>query len=563
MLEKYLPRINFDSYEDFKENYKVNVPEDFNFGYDIIDGWADAEPDKIALDWRDDKGEAHIFTFKDISLNSNRIANYLKDTGLKKGDTVMLILKRRYEYWMIATALHKMGVILVPASFQLTAKDIAYRCNAASVDMIICVDEEQIINHVDEGIKKSPSVKFKALVSSQGIDGVRKSAGWMNFHECFEKYSEDFARPQGDGAIKVTDKFLIYFTSGTAAMPKMVLHDYSYPLGHIVTAKYWHQVEENERHITISDSGWAKFGWGKIYGQWICGAVQFVFDHDKFIPEQMLKIMQEGNLTTFCAPPTMYRFFIKEDLSKYDLSSLKHCSTAGEPLNPEVYNQFAKATGQKIYEGFGQTESSVLVANFEWFEPRPGSMGKPSPLYDIAIINDKGEYSGPGEEGELVIMNVEQNPPVGLFKEYYLDEEANAKAFQNGDYHTGDVAWYDSDGYFWFVGRLDDVIKCSGYRIGPFEVESALMEHPSVLECAVTGAPDPIRGQVVKASIVLAKGYEASDELAKELKEHVKKVTAPYKYPRIVEFVKEFPKTTSGKIMRRAIRDIDNNNNNG
>ncbi len=558
MLEKYLPRIEFDSYEDFKQNYKVNVPDDFNFGFDIIDGWAEEDPGKIALDWRDDKGEAHIFTFKDIKDNSNKIANWLKSIGIKKNSTVMLIMKRRYEYWMIATALHKLGAVLIPASFQLTPKDISYRCNAASVDMLICVEDGIIIENVEEGLLKADTVKYKALVASNPIEEKYKSLGWLDLHENFEKYSNIFERPSGDEATKVTDRMLMYFTSGTSGMPKMVMHDFSYPLGHIVTAKYWHQVEENQRHLTISDSGWAKFGWGKIYGQWICGAVQFVYDHEKFIPEQMLKVIQEAKLTTFCAPPTMYRFFIKEDLTKYDLSSIRHCSIAGEPLNPEVYNQFLKATGHKMYEGFGQSESSVLIANFEWFEPRPGSTGKPSPLYDIALLNEKGERCGVGEEGEIVIMNVKDNWPTGLFKGYYLDPEANAKAFRDGNYHTGDVAWYDSDGYYWFVGRVDDVIKCSGYRIGPFEVESALMEHPAVLECAVTAAPDPIRGQVVKATIVLAKGYSPSDELAKELQNHVKHVTAPYKYPRIVEFVDEFPKTASGKIIRKAIREKDN-----
>jgi len=560
MLEKYLPRIKFDSYEDFKENYKINVPEDFNFGFDIVDAWADSEPEKIALDWRNDKGESHIFTFKDLKESSNKIANYIKGLGLKKNDTVMLILKRRYEYWMIATALHKLGVVLIPASFQLTPKDINYRCKAASVDMLICVEDAAVIANAEEGLKGITTVKHKLLVESTPIKKEYTSLGWIDFHKAIEGSSNILERPTGEEATKVTDRFLMYFTSGTTGMPKMSLHDYSYPLGHVVTAKYWHQVEENQRHLTISDSGWAKFGWGKIYGQWICGAVQFVYDHEKFIPEQMLKMIEEGKLTTFCAPPTMYRFFIKEDLTKYDLSTLHHCSIAGEPLNPEVYNQFLKTTGHKLYEGFGQTESSVLIANFEWFEPRPGSMGKPSPLYDIAIINENGERCELGEEGEIVIMDVKKDWPVGLFKEYYLDPEANEKAFYDGNYHTGDVAWYDSDGYYWFVGRLDDVIKCSGYRIGPFEVESALMEHPSVLECAVTAAPDSVRGQVVKATIVLANGYEPSDELAKELQNHVKNVTAPYKYPRIVEFVKEFEKTTSGKIMRRMIREKDSKN---
>jgi acetyl-CoA synthetase len=550
MLDKFLPRTTFGSYEDFKINYKVSVPDNFNFGFDVVDAWASEQPDKRALVWCNDQGEEHFFSFSDIKSESNRIANFLTGLGITKGSTVMLILKRRYEYWMVAVALHKIGAVLIPASIQLTPKDIEYRNNAASVDMIISVNEAEIVDHITAALPKSPTVKHLALVGDQERDG------FINLNKEATACSDIFDRPIGEAANKITDRMVMFFTSGTTGMPKMVLHDFSYPLGHIVTAKYWQKAQDNGLHFTISDSGWAKFSWGKIYGQWICGSAIFAYDMDKFVPHNVLTAMERYKPTTFCAPPTMYRFFIKEDLTKYDWSYVNHCCTAGEPLNPEVFNQFKKATGHRIVEGFGQTESSVLLANFDGFDAKPGSTGKPSPLYDLAILDDDGNECQEGEEGEIVIRNVLTNPPTGLFKEYYMDPEANAKAFREGNYHTGDVAWFDADGYYWFVGRKDDVIKCSGYRIGPFEVESALMEHPSVLECAITAAPDPIRGQVVKATIVLARGYTASDELAKELQDHVKRVTAPYKYPRIVEFVAELPKTTSGKIKRGQIRSM-------
>lgn len=550
LLDRFLPRIEFDSYEDFKENYRVNVPDDFNFGFDVVDAWAKLDRNKRALVWCDDHGGEKKFTFEDIRVLSNRAANFFKSLGIKKGDVVMLILRRRWEYWICAPALCKLGATLIPGTLQLTTKDIVYRADAAKIRAVVCVDDDFVVEQVEQAMCETDTIKHRALVG-----GTR--AGWIDFEAEINKQSEEFPRPQRDEATKWNDTMLVYFTSGTTGMPKMVQHNFAHPLGHIVTAKYWQQVQENKLHMSVSDSGWAKFGWGKIYGQWICGAVVFAYDMDKFVPLKLLEKITQYQVTTFCAPPTMFRFMLQEDVTKFDLSCVKHCCIAGEPLNPEVFKKWYELTGLKLYEGFGQTESSVLLANFEWFEPKPGSMGKPSPLYDIRLIGADGEECPDGEEGKIVVMDVKNNPPTGLFVGYYLHDEMTRETLYGDYYDTGDVAWRDSDGYYWFVGRHDDVIKCSGYRIGPFEVESALLEHPSVVECAVTAAPDAIRGQVVKATVVLAKGYEPSDELIKELQNHVKHATAPYKYPRIVEFVDELPKTLGGKIKRAQIRKED------
>ena len=551
MLEKFLPRIEFDSYEDFKKNYTVNAPEDFNFAYDIVDGWAKEKPDLRCLLWCDDDGNEKSFTFKQMSELTSRAANYFKALGLKKGDAALLILRRRWEYWVIAPALMKLGVIFIPATLQLTKKDIVYRANSAGVGMIIAVDDEYVISQVELAKPEMPGVTRFALV-----DNVKRE-GWIDFDEEFMKYEPVFERPTDDQRTKGSDVMQLYFTSGTTGMPKMVTHNYFHPLGHIITAKYWQRVQEGKLHMSVSDSGWAKFGWGKIYGQWICGATVFCYDMKKFVPTKLLQKMQDYKLTTFCAPPTMYRFMLQEDVKAYDLSSIENFATAGEPLNPEVYNRWLELTGGKIHTGFGQTEGPVLFADFPWFEPIPGAMGKPSPLFDIRLINPEGKECESGEEGEITIMNIVEHPPIGLFVGYYKNPEQTAEAFKGGNYNLKDVAWADNDGYYRFVGRHDDVIKCSGYRIGPFEVESALIEHPAVVECAITAAPDPIRGQVVKATIVLAKGYKPSDELVKELQNHVKHATAPYKYPRIVEFVDELPKTLGGKIKRAEIRKED------
>lgn len=551
LLDKFLPRIEFDSYEDFKNNYRVNAPDNFNFGFDVVDAWADAQPDKKALVWCDDHGNEKILTFSDIKKLSNQTVNFLKDKGVKKGDIVMLILRRRWEYWICATALHKIGAVLIPGSLQLTKKDIVYRGNSAKIHTIICVDDSFVISQVEAAAGDVPSLKNRIIVEE-------RRDGWLCLNDEIEKYSPEFPRPSGEDATKASDIMLVYFTSGTTGMPKMVQHNFTYPLGHIVTAKYWQQVEENRLHMSVSDSGWAKFGWGKIYGQWICGAVIFAYDMDKFIPKNLLEKITQYQVTTFCAPPTMFRFMLQEDVTQYDLSCIHHCCIAGEPLNPEVFKKWYELTGLKLCEGFGQSESTVMLANFQWFDTIPGSTGKPSPLYDIRLVNSDGNVCEAGEEGTITVFDVKNNPPVGLFCGYYNNDEMTREKLYGDYYDTGDVAWRDNKGYYWFVGRNDDVIKCSGYRIGPFEVESAMLEHPSVVECAITGAPDPIRGQVVKATVVLARGYEGTPELTKELQSYIKKVTAPYKYPRIIEYVEELPKTLGGKIKRAEIRHQDN-----
>lgn len=552
LLNRFLPRMEFESYEDFKSNYTVTVPEDFNFGFDIVDAWAEDEPHKMALVWCDDHDQERRFTFSDIRRLSNQTANFLRQLGIKKGDVVMLILRRRWEYWVAATALHKLGAILIPGSLQLTKKDIVYRANAAGVRAVICVNDSFVLTQVDEAFDQCPTLEHRITI-------LEHRPGWRLLEEEIASCSPVFPRPSGPEATKWDDIMLVYFTSGTTGMPKMVRHNFSYPLGHIVTAKYWQQVQENKLHMSVSDSGWAKFGWGKIYGQWICGAVVFAYDMDKFVPLKLLQKITQYQVTTFCAPPTMFRFMLQEDVTKFDLSCIKHCCIAGEPLNPEVFKRWYDLTGLKLCEGFGQSESSVMLANFQWFEPIPGSMGKPSPLYHIQLMDAAGNLCEDGDEGSIVVMDIDKQMPTGLFTGYFHDDELTKANLGGSCYDTGDVAWRDSNGYYWFVGRGDDVIKCSGYRIGPFEVESALLEHPAVVECAITAAPDPIRGQVVKATIVLASGYAPGDALTQELQNHVKHVTAPYKYPRIIEYVEELPKTLGGKIKRAQIRNQDVN----
>lgn len=549
LLERFLPRIEFDSYEDFKENYRVNPPEKFNFGFDIVDAWAKEDKTKRALVWCDDHGGEKVITFDEMSRLSNQAANYFKSLGLTRDSVVMLIMRRRWEYWVCATALIKLGVIFVPGTLQLTKKDVAYRANAANIELFVCVNDEYVLTQVESALPEAPCIKHLAMVGG----GTRE--GWTDLNQVISTFPETFERSDAVADLNNNDVMQMYFTSGTTGMPKMVCHNYIHPLGHIVTAKYWQQVQENKLHMSVSDSGWAKFGWGKIYGQWICGTTIFAYDMDKFVPVNLLEKIAHYKLTTFCAPPTMYRFMLQEKVEDYDLSSVENWATAGEPLNPEVFNRWEELTGHKIANGFGQTEGTVLVANFKWFETKSGAMGKPSPIYNIKLLDSDGNECERGEEGEIVICGIDKEPPVGLFIGYYRDEEQTKEALGSGNYNLKDVAWQDQDGYMWFVGRHDDVIKCSGYRIGPFEVESALIEHPAVVECAITAAPDPIRGQVVKATVVLAKGYEPSDELIKELQNHVKKTTAPYKYPRIVEFVDELPKTLGGKIKRAQLRE--------
>ena len=552
ILKKYCPRIDFDSYEDFYENFQINVPADFNFGYDVVDEWARVEPDKPALLWCNDAGEECTFTFTDISRLSNKAAHAFKKLGIGKGDIVMCIMRRRWEYWVVASALCKLGATVIPASLQLTTHDIEYRANKCGVKMMVCVADEYVNTQVEGALPTSPSIQNKVIVAGQ-------REGWLSFDELIADEPDTWERPAAGSPEAVTSKdiMLIYFTSGTTGHPKPVMHNYAHPLGHILTAKYWQQVRENCLHMSVTDSGWAKFGWGKIYGQWIAGATIFAYDMDKFVPTKLLQHMQDYKLTTFCAPPTMYRFMLQEDVAAYDLSSIQNFATAGEPLNAEVSIKWEKLTGKKIREGFGQTEGPVLIATFPWIEPHPGSLGKPSPLLNIKLLDDDGEEVPDGEEGAVCVTGLKQAYPPGLFVGYYGMPDETAETVGGAYYNLHDMAWRDGAGYISFVGRNDDVIKCSGYRISPFEVESALVKHDAVIECAVTAAPDPIRGLVVKATVVLASGFEPSDELTRELQTWVKKETAPYKYPRIVEYTDELPKTIGGKIKRKLIRSQD------
>lgn len=529
---------------------KVSFKKDpyFNFAYDVVDRLAVEKPDKLAMVWCNEAGDEKYITFSDVKENSDRIASWLLSLGIKKGDPVMLILKRHYEWWYFMIALHKIGAIAIPATNQLMTKDIEYRVNAASIKAVVCTSDGNISDLVDEAQAMTETLKVKIIVR-----GVKE--GWISYEEGV-KNASPFVAPTGEARPKADEIMLMYFSSGTTGMPKMVAHNYYYPLGHIPTAVYWHNVAQDGLHFTVSETGWGKAVWGKLYGQWLAEATVFTFDFDKFNPLELLKRIEKYKVTTFCAPPTIYRFLIKEDLSGFDLSSLKYCTTAGEALNPEVFNKFREMTGIRIMEAFGQTETTACLMTPYWMEPKPGAMGKPSPHYDIDLVDEDGNSVEPGEVGEIVVRYGEEMP-VGLMIGYYRDEERTNQARHDGLYHTGDTAWRDEDGYFWYVGRTDDIIKSSGYRIGPFEVESVIMEHKSVLECAVTGVPDPIRGNIVKATIVLAKGYTPSEELKKEIQEYVKSHTAPYKYPRIIEFVDELPKTISGKIRRTEIRARD------
>lgn len=548
MLEKFVSN-HFDSYEDFRENLKIKTPPNFNFAYDVVDAWAKKAPDKIALVWSDDQGRSAKFTYAELKQYSDKAANFFQSIGIKKGDPVMLILKRHYEFWFCILALHKIGAITIPATHLLKCRDIVYRNNAADVKMIVSVAEEELLAEIDKAQEESASLQHKVIV------GGRRE-GWHNFEAELSKASDRFTRPTGAERNTNQDIMLLYFTSGTTGYPKMVQHNFTYPLGHIITASFWQNVRKDKLHLTIADTGWAKSAWGKIYGQWIAGAVVFVYDYDRFVPHDLLTVIEEYGITTLCAPPTIYRYLIREDLTQYNLKSLEYCVIAGEPLNPEVYQQFLNATGMKLMEGYGQTEMTVAIANYPWMTPKPGSMGKPSPGYDIDIIDEQGNSCEVGEIGEIIVRTSNYKP-AGMFDGYYRDQKKTESVWRDGIYHTGDTAWRDEDGYYWFVGRTDDIIKSSGYRIGPFEVESALLEHPAVLECAVTAVPDPLRGQMVKATVVLTKNYSPSDALLVELQEHVKKVTAPYKYPRVIEFVSELPKTISGKIRRVEIRELD------
>lgn len=550
MLERFLEKCEFDSLEDFQKYFKVKVPENFNFAYDVVDAWAAEEPDKPALLWTNEEGKEIQFSFRDMKEASDRTASFFQSLGIGRGDMVMLILKRHYQFWFSILALHKLGAVAIPATHLLMPKDIEYRCNAAGIKAIIAAGDKVVTDNITAAMPKCPTVE--ALVST----GPIVPEGWYDFNKGIEEAGE-FVRPLRKN--RNEDLSLLYFTSGTTGEPKMVAHDFMYPLGHIITGKYWHNLDENSLHLTLADTGWGKAVWGKLYGQWFSGANVFVYDFDKFKPSDLLEKFEKYHITSFCAPPTVYRFLILEDVKKYDLSALRYCTTAGEAMNPSVFEKWQELTGLMIREAFGQTETTLTIGTFPWMTPKPGSMGIPSPGYDLDLLNAEGKSCKPGEQGEIVIRT-DRRRPLGLFREYLHDPELTEEAYSDNIYRTGDVATRDEDGYFWFVGRADDVIKSSGYRIGPFEVENALMSHPAVVECAITGVPDPIRGQLVKATVVLSEDYKSrqGDDLIKELQNYVKHATAPYKYPRVIEFVEELPKTISGKIRRVEIRSNGN-----
>lgn len=546
--QRYLD-IDCGSYEEMQQRLKLRIPEKFNFAFDIVDEYARLCPEKRALVWCNDKGEEKQFSFGEISRLSKKLAASLYKMGIRKGDFVMLIMKRRAEYWITYPALHRLGAVAIPATHMLTKKDVVYRNNAAGVKMIIAAQDENILEHVDAAMADSPTLEHRVL-----LGGARE--GWESFDELLSEGDEGFVPPVRAGG---DDPMLMFFTSGTTGMPKMVLHDFNYPLGHIITAVYWHKVLDDGLHISVADTGWAKCGWGKCYGQWIAGSAQFVYDYDgKFNPMNLITAVSRHGVNTFCAPPTIYRSLVKQDLSEIDFSSFTHFTTAGEPLNPEVFRRWREISGHRIFEAFGQSEGTPILGTYYFMEPKEGSTGKPNPLLNVDLVDEQGNSIGTGEEG-LIVLRVGDGKPAGLFCGYYKDPEKTAEVWKNGLYYTGDVAWRDEEGFYYFIGRSDDVIKSSGYRIGPFEVESALMEHPAVLECAVTGVPDidGDRGQLVKATVALVKGWEPTDELKKELQNHVKRITAPYKYPRIIEFVEEIDKTISGKMKRKAIRERD------
>ena len=544
-------RDDFATLEDLQKNYKLDVPGNFNFAFDCLDVMAEQTPNDLALLWISNEGEEKRFTYEDIRRLSVKAANFFIAQGMEKGDMVMLTMSRDWRYWPVLMGLHRMGAVAVPATYLLTKKDLVYRMNAASIKMLLTTPRFGVTQAMEEALPECPTVK-KLAVFGGGVP----NSHWIDFDAELEAASEEPVERSNEK----NDMMLMAFSSGTTGYPKMVWHDYTYPLGHIMTGCFWHRCEEGGLHFTISDTGWLKSLWGKMYSQWLAGSAVFAYDFDKFSAPDILAKMEKYKVTTFCAPPTMYRFLIKEDLKKYDFSHLKHCATAGEALNPEVYRAWLAGTGHKIFEGFGQTETTLSCwTGYPWMQPRLGSMGLPAPGYRMIICDENGNEVAPGVTGEICTLTDEAGggKPYGMFSGYYRDEEMTREVWHDDLYHTGDTAYKDEMGFLWYVGRTDDVIKSSGYRIGPFEVESVLMEHPAVTECAVTGVPDPERGFAVKATIVLSQGYEGTPALTKELQNHVKKITAPYKYPRIVEYVDALPKTISGKIRRVEIREKD------
>ena len=550
VIEDFVERVDFSSYEDFFENFKLKYEKDFNFGFDVVDKYAKIDPDKIALIWTNDNDENHTFTFKDIKEYSNKTVNLLKSLGIKKGDKVMLTLKNRYEFWFCMVALHKLGAVAIPATHMLKLHDIDFRLTNAEVKAVISVEEDSLLPDYDEA-EKELDWDLKKLAIETDRDG------WINFNKAIENESPVYERPSDDSNPMADETFLIYFTSGTSGLPKMVAHSHTYALGHIPTAKYWHNVVEDGIHHTASDTGWGKAVWGNLYGQWIAGTGLFIYDYVRFNGIKLLEKVIENKVNTFCAPPTIYRFLIKENIQGYDFSNISYVTTAGEPLPPEVSEKFYEISGLRIKEGFGQTETTLSIGTFIWLDAKVGSIGKPSPLYKLKLLDEEDNPVEIGEEGELC-FDVSEGIPAGLFKEYVNDPEKQAAQWYDGYYHCGDTAWRDEDGYVHFVGRNDDIIKSSGYRIGPYEVESAVLSHEAVNDCAITAYPDEVRGQIVKATIILQPGFEPSDKLTKDIQNHVKEVTAPYKYPRMVEYVDEIPETISGKKRRVEIREKDN-----
>lgn len=563
-------------------SFGARCPADFNFGYDVVDDIAAAEPERLAMIWCNPEGEEHVFTFADMKRWSDKTANYLASLGIGAGDMVMVILRRHYQFWFTAIALHKLGAVLLPATFMLKEHDLEYRLTSASVKALVCTSVGDIAQTADNVDAACPTLELKVLVNGggggtaidaggacldprigaalSGPDGVCAAPadreGWHDFNTGVREASEVFERRE----TRAADPFLLYFSSGTSGHPKMVLHDSAYALAHIPTAKHWHNVcSDGGSHLTIADTGWGKAVWGKLYGQWLMEACVFTYDFDRFSAAEILSLIERYGITTLCCPPTMFRLMMLEDIDTYDLSSLIYCTTAGEALNPDLFERWERHTGLKLFEGFGQTETPLTVFNSLGMTPKPGSMGRPSPQYDVEIQDENGERCAPGQTGEIVV-SIFPERPAGIMICYYRNEEKTAEVMHDGWYHTGDIAWRDEDGYLWYVGRNDDVIKSSGYRIGPFEVESVLLEHDAVRECAVTGVPDPVRGKAVKATIVLNPGYRPGEALVKELQSWVKKRTAPYKYPRVIDFVEALPKTVNGKIRRAAIRDNDAGN---
>ena len=572
--------------ETYSENglltdFKVTAPDSFNFGYDVVYDIAENDPDRRAMVWCNPEGEEHFFSFADMREWSNKTANYLAAQGIKKGDYVLVILRRHYQFWFVATALCKLGAIMVPATFMLKEHDLEYRLNEGLISSIICTDAGYIADVVDAVIDRCPTVKSRILVNGAGggltpldengkmiipqgaalgaaLSGpenicvaTTSREGWLDFNSGVRAASAEFERVE----TSIKDPMLMYFSSGTSGQPKMVLHSGEYAVAHLLTAKHWHNVVPDGLHFTIADTGWGKAVWGKYYGQWLMEAAVLTYDYDRFDADELLSLIPRYGVTTLCCPPTMYRMFSQVDIEKYDFSTLVYSTTAGEALNPDLFDFWKKHTGLTIYEGFGQTETPLTIANLTGSTPRPGSMGKPVPQYNTRILDEDGNFCKVGQTGEVCI-DVSQGAP-GIMMEYYRNTAKTAEAIHDGWYHTGDTAWCDEDGYYWYVGRNDDVIKSSGYRIGPFEIESVMLEHEAVKECAVTGVPDPLRGKAVKATVVLASGFEGTTALTKELQTWVKQKTAPYKYPRIIEYVEELPKTVNGKIRRAAIREND------